>query len=85
MVNTLAVRYEESIDRRDVDKYTVLTMLPENERRLALEYHPVTIRQAKLADLKDGDWLEGVFNQVRLKGYTNNAITQSRIICRITD
>jgi hypothetical protein len=73
MADTLAVRYEKPIARQHIDKYNVYMALPEDERRNALEYHPVTLRQAKLANLEREDWLQVVFDQtLRLEGWHVN-------------
>jgi hypothetical protein len=73
MAKTLAVRYEKPIARQHMDKYNVYMALPEDERRNALEYHPVTLRQAKLANLEREDWLQVVFDQTLcLEGWDVN-------------
>jgi hypothetical protein len=55
MAKNLAVRYEVPIARQDMDKYKEYMALPEDGHCIALEYHPVTLRQGKLANLERED------------------------------
>ncbi|KAF8514445.1 hypothetical protein BU17DRAFT_52548, partial [Hysterangium stoloniferum] len=67
MAGSLAVRYEKPITRQDIDDYNVYMALPDDELRNAfLRHHPVTLRQARLANLEREDWLQGVFDEALL-------------------
>ncbi|KAF8514455.1 hypothetical protein BU17DRAFT_68387 [Hysterangium stoloniferum] len=82
MARSLAVRYAEPITRQELDDYNAYMAIPDDElRNKLLKYQPVTLRQAKLANLEREDWLQGVFDEsLLLEGWDVNGRSVPREI-----